>query len=999
MAILSHRLLFPFVSAAVFASSPSILTGCGSSPPEQRHEGQTDFSSAPPAGQANGGRGATGGGEAAGDSATPGASDGSAPRSVEETDLYRLDGDRLYYLNAYRGLMVFDVTDVDHPQLLGRSAIYGSPVEMVVRDGIAVVVVADWYGTADDGSPFHGSIVRGLDAHDPANIQPLGEALLGGWVRDTRVVGDVLYAVSEDYGWYYGAWDGGYGTASGGASGPKVIVSSVSFANNTIEAKGHEEFTGYSGVFNVTDSAIIVAHDTSDYTNGSSTGSELQYIDITDPAGAIQLRAEIQVKGNIQGWGADNGRWNLDFADKRYAHVLTQAPYNGGQGDPGYILTTVDWLDPNAPVKASELDITSTGWSPAARFDNGRMYLSPQNNYYGGSASPSTPIQIYDVSNPALPALAGSTSINGVIWNFFPAGDKLFALGNNYQSGPDYSSQVSLHYLDVTDPASPSLLGTSTFGEGWAWTPAAGTFKAFAVDATQGLVVLPFSGWSYEKNEYNNGLQLIEFTPTAISTKGAAKTKGWVERGIFVKNRLVSLSDLSLSVVDYSNKAAPTLKSELTLARNIISAEPHGSTIAELSSDWWGNDTTSSELRVLPLGNADENTTSATTATAAIEGFDARGFRNGDLAYIVSRVREQVPCDPQNNNGDPSGCWAYAQQVQVVDLANNQATLRGKIKLPNDSTGYGWGGGFYGCFWWDWYDGADIVQVGGDVLAFRRWVPTYNTDGTQDVDQKLYVIDLADADHPQIASTLITPDSNAWWGNMRAVGNTLYTTHYEWITPPSADPNAPQGQPLVKYYLDRIDLSDRHHPTVGSKINVPGLLVGASSSDPSILYTVDYRWSGTTNQNDFAVVKVIGNLAHLQSTTTIDGWVGNVFVRNDKAYMSAERYVDTGMPGSPANGPRVSLHELDLTDPHAPVDRVSTEKNGWGWLLGVEGDRAIITSGWGSAGIDIYTLNANTPPTFDQFVRTRGWGASSLARQGDQLFLSSGYWGVQVVDL
>ena len=41
----------------------------------------------------------------------------------------------------------------------------------------------------------------------------LGEAKLGGWVRDDRVVGDVIYAVSEDYGWWYG-WD--TDTAGGG---------------------------------------------------------------------------------------------------------------------------------------------------------------------------------------------------------------------------------------------------------------------------------------------------------------------------------------------------------------------------------------------------------------------------------------------------------------------------------------------------------------------------------------------------------------------------------------------------------------------------------------------------------------------------------------------------------------------------------------------------------------------------------------------------------------
>jgi hypothetical protein len=83
----------------------------------------------------------------------------------------------------------------------------------------------------------------------------------------------------------------------------------------------------------------------------------------------------------------------------------------------------------------------------------------------------------------------------------------------------------------------------------------------------------------------------------------------------------------------------------------------------------------------------------------------------------------------------------------------------------------------------------------------------------------------------------------------------------------------------------------------------------------------------------------------------------------------------------------------------APVDRVSTDKKGWGWLLGVEGDRAIVTSGWGQSGVDIYGLSDGAAPQFRQFARTRGWWANSVARQDSALYLSSGYWGVQRIDL
>ena len=128
-----------------------------------------------------------------------------------------------------------------------------------------------------------------------------------------------------------------------------------------------------------------------------------------------------------------------------------------------------------------------------------------------------------------------------------------------------------------------------------------GTFKAFTKDDAKGLVVLPFSGWSPKFEGYNNGLQLIEFTSTSIQTAGTAKTHGWVERGIFVKNRLVSLSDLALSVVDYTNKKTPTVVAELTLARNVVDARPHGDQLAMLSGDWWWeNDQQHSELRQIP---------------------------------------------------------------------------------------------------------------------------------------------------------------------------------------------------------------------------------------------------------------------------------------------------------------------------------------------------------------------------------------------------------------
>jgi hypothetical protein len=1063
----------------------STAAACSSSA-TARKVGQTEFVSAPPLGNSvgNTGVGRSAGGAAnsaaAGSNAVqaPAVDSAAAPtRTVEETDLYRLEGNRLYFLNGYRGLMVFDVTDVDHPALIGRSPIYGTPVDMIVRNGIATVVVADWYGQLDDGTPFHGSIVRGLDATDPANIKVLGEAKLGGWVRDDRVVGNVIYAVSEDYGWSYG-WD-----ASGTSSNTEtVIVSSVSFANDTVTAVGRVEFPGFTGIFNVTPTSILLAHDAisggagsgsggvsgsggdtgaggggggtapdtgsasvdggpavvtnGDGTQLSSSRTELLYLDTSDPGGQIVQRGSIRVRGQAQGWGADNGRWNLDFADGKTARVvgcLSMSSFYGGYcgSDSSYALSIVDFSDPGAPVLASELDIPAVGYGPTARFDTSRLYLSPSSTLFTGAPGSglTTPFQVYDLTDPKAPALAGTLTIPGNVWNILPApGLRLFALGNDESTSASglYSSTVSLKYLDVTTPASPKLLGTSTFGQGWAWTPAAGTFKAFTMDATQGLVVLPFSGWDDGSQQYNDGLQLIDFTASSITTGGAAHTRGWVERGIFVQNRLVSLSDLSLAVVDYTNHAAPTVTAELTLARNVITAQPQGTNIAEISSDWWDHDQSWSEVRLVPVANAEETTDAGNIPTLRVDGVNAQVFMNGTLAYVVTNVRVPALCDsygrptaeapatasaalPAGTTAPAPQCYGRAQQIQVVDLSNG-IQLRGKVRLPIDGWGwYGWGWG--GCGMGDWFWGNEVVQVEGDALAFRRWAPIYDASGTYiDSNSDLWIADLSAPDAPTLGSVSIVNDARAWWGNLQVAGNVLYSGHYEWqdaSTQSGTDGGSVDDggtktstasttttESTVRYYADRIDLSDRAHPRVAAKINVPGLIVGGSADDPSLVYTIDYLWNGDSTQDEFNVLRLGGDTATLLSHTPLDGWVGTTFVRGKMAYLSAQRY-----DASNGGGATVMLHALDLGDPSNPIDRPSTAAKGWSWLLDVEGDRAIVQSGWDSAGVDIYQLVDGQAPAFRQFTRTLGWSANGVSRQGNTLFLSSGYWGVQRVEL
>jgi hypothetical protein len=941
-----------------------------------RQPGQTGFVSAPPGAQTNSNAGTSrSGGADAAAASDAGASAADSPatgntRQVQETDVYRVDGTRLYYLNSYRGLLVFDITNLDHPQLIGRAPLFGEPVDMIVHDGVAYALVADWYGATPTGEPFHGSVVRAIDARDANNVRVTSEVQLNGYVRDARVVGDVLYTVSEN--------DYFYDDFPGQPNQPSVMATSVVISDpSNVHIVGSRTWDGYSGIFNVTQNAILMAHANGDYYAATGTTTQIDYIDISDPAGAIVTRGSIAVPGAVNGWGANNGRFNIDYDGSRYVRAIA-VQYGTGVSGSQYVLSTVDASDPDHLAIVNSTTLPATGWAPVARFDSGRMYLSPD-GYWGGGAG--TPVEVFDLTDPAHPNLAGVTNLDGDVWNFIPAGDRLFVLGEQSVSGSPYgSSDVALRYLDVSDPTNPRVVGSSNFGAGWSWTPAADDFKAFTMDATRGLVVLPFSGWDYTNDAYHDGVQLIEFTHDSLTTSGQALTRGWVERGIFVGNRLLSLSDLSLQVVDYSDHAHPAVVSELTLARNVVAAHPMGDTTVELTTDWWGNEQ-GTTLRVLPTTDPDDNHLTAALAEVDVPGNNGRVFHNGSLAYIVS----MVSMNTNNCGAYYYGCGSVAPHVQVVDLTDpHHPVVRGSVTLPFESYGYDdwyWG-------WWGWWDGDGVVQVGGDALAFRdAGNGYYGYGGGPGSTGNLYVVDIHNPDAPTIASTAVPPVTNVWWGGLHAVGDALYATHYEWVDRDSVDWT-------VRYFLDRIDVSDRAHPRVASRVNIPGVFIGASD-DQREIYTVDYLWNGDNAVNTLDVLDYDGSRATLRGRVDVGGWLGQIFVQNGRAYASAQTY-SGGYYGYDSSA--ITMHMIDLSDPSHPVDRASTPARGWGWLLAVTGDRALVQTDW-SAGVSIYRLTDTGAPVFDSFQRTRGWWGYNAERQENTVFLSTGYWGVQTVTL
>lgn len=961
------RTTLKLVAAAAFvAACSSNDLNRTDPPPTPPIEGQSDFETPT---QGNATRGGTeadaGAAPSAGAPTQDNAAGGgaAAPRVVEESDIWKIDGTTLYVLNRYRGLQIFDIANLADPRLVGRAPIYGYPKDMYVRAGRAYVIVSDYYGywqepvAADAAMPssFHGSQVRVIDITDRTNPLVTGGIDVEGEAVDSRIVGDVLYLVSNRYGWWY--------REESDDNTTKTIVLSINVANpqNVFEVD-EVEFpqSGWEHHISVTPDTIYVAAARWE-SNWNQLRTSIRYVDISDPQGDIRLRGEAFVDGRVQ------DRWSMDEWE---GHLRVASGQSWGNGD--VFLTTFDVRNPDNLLQAGRAVLHVNENLTAARFDGRYGYLVSYRNI--------DPLFTFDLQEPRRPQLLGELEMTGWLDFLVPMGDRIVALGHEDVTGPNGQRDISLavSLIDVTPNAPPQLLSRVTVGENWGWVPGSRDdfAKVFKVLSNEGLVLFPFQSWSRNDWRYVGGVQLIDYSRDALTLRGLIKDCGWVERGIPLQNdKVITLSSEVLQTLDITNRDAPRLLKRLELARNVQEFAPLDQTHAvQLSGDWYmGNGT----LSVTPLADPDSPSPTAQVQLPAPYG---RLFMNGKLAYLASMRSDETT-------------GTRTTDVQVIDFTTpTSPRLRGTVKLPEAvQPGYRY---------WSWGSGDEALQVTPTVLAFHRYRqywgwgdcmgcgrPGGGAEVPRDDMHKIYLVDVSNPDAPRLASTVELPDVQWAWG-LRASGNTLYLSDYRTVQ---------RGDRWFnKYYLRRLDVTNPSAPVELAAVNIPGTFVNASA-DGRTVYTLENWYDGSGTQNRFHALSLVGDRAVLRSSAALDGWVNNVHIAGNYAYTTTQWYGEVAR----ANGSRywtsrtklVTLNLSSVTSVHVagavdlPVD--------WAWLQKVQDGRAFLGAG---PGVFTYTLAEPATPAFEAFYRTQGW-AQDIVVSGNKGYMPSGYYGVQVLPL
>jgi hypothetical protein len=509
--------LAPFLIAALL-----VAPSCGNDAPGEHRPGQTDFSSlepgsgqrGAPSGPAgapapNAGAGAGGAsGTATGDSRASTPAPGGRTDEVKEADIYKLDGTRLYYLNTYRGFIVYDVANPKQPQKVARLPVYGYPVEMFVEGNRVYALLRDaLYLTQKSGrlefERHNVSQLVTIDVSDAGNPRILQTMDIVGQLREgvSRKVGNTIYVVSEMFGGYYWGW------RQPGQTQPKeqAWVYSFDVSNPAAPRKAGElqifeggnenrsdpksgtyynrRFAGVS--ISATSNALMVAENWETYSSSNTCGNSEQQavislIDISDATGVIRRHTRFETTGHLD--DQFKMTYVVDDATRRgtFFGIFARWAWRGcGGREIRNTLESWDVSNGARPARLAALDFGKPEETVrASAFDVKR------NVVYAITARQIDPLYAIDISNPAAPrvlsqidGLSGSVSVFRTV----AGGQFLLGVGQDQSAscaGPMDTMEIqrtrmALSIVDVRDLARIRLVQRSCVtiaGAEWIWS-------------------------------------------------------------------------------------------------------------------------------------------------------------------------------------------------------------------------------------------------------------------------------------------------------------------------------------------------------------------------------------------------------------------------------------------------------------------------------------------------------------------------------------------------
>jgi len=771
--------------------------------------------------------------------AAPGDSRGAAPaagapsREVIESDIWKINGDTLYFFNQYRGLQVIDISTSDAAKVTGVLSLPAVGEQLYLLDTNHVVLLArdgcSWWGGESESQVLIVD-VRGGTPKVAASLPVPGN------IQESRLVGTALYVAHDTYlkkATPTGElWEWGSQVSSFDLSQPEAPV-----------AKGTLWFSGSGNVIAATDVFLFAAV-------ASPTNywrSIVHCIDITAPNGTMNEVASIPTAGRV------SDKFKVNWEGSVFTSV-SEGPLNGSTSWATKLetfhLSDPRTVGPEGVVKLGQVAVGNGERLFATRFDGHLGYVVTFRRV--------DPLWVVDLSDPSNPRVAGELQVPGYSTFIQPLGDRLVTVGLDNSN----TWRVAVSLFDVHDPSAPALLSKVALGQNYSWSEANSDEKAFNVMPDQHLILLPYQG--YLTNGYASRIQLIDLERDLLTLRGTIDHPSQPRRAAVHQDRILSLSGEELLSVDATDRDHPQVKATIPLAWYVDQVFAQGQHLIEISkaSSWsWWNGQSTPGVWITPANEPDRVLQNVDLPVqlpilgAAVR--DGRLYLAQGQPYdgSIPAANGPDPDPPSTPTNPPPNLFVSIYDVSALP----DAKLLGRTNVAVDPLGWGatfqvvWpkssllvltgGGGGYWDPWLDWGIARPLDGIG------RGFAPIYwgNNGG------RMIAFEVRNAATPQILSD-VNLATNTWWNFSSAytLNGMVFLSHqamepYPPIVGADKDTNSPPVNYWVqRWYLDAVDYADAANPTVRKPVNIPGSLKGVSRGG-ELLYTAGAHWTNSTN--------------------------------------------------------------------------------------------------------------------------------------------------------
>ncbi len=426
--------------------------------------------------------------------------------TVEEADLVKQEGNRLYVVNS-GDLLIYDLTDAAHPQRIGRQTLSFHPTQLYA-EGTEVALLGETNFAVPMGMGSSGAavwyqpktkvmILETTNAASPAILKDLD---LDGNYVDSRKIGSAIYIALQswmggdpvvmkqqveaknpcdhiyvpedlDNGSYdsLASWDVIGINLKAPEAEPKKTSLIGAYASTVYATPTHFYVTNFSYKDNTTEVYLLaldpVSADVAPQADATIPGTIVNQFSMDETDGVFRIASTERTEP----------MW---FAEAGTANTAAPAPALPPQNNAKNFLTTFRVSDASMKQLGQIDSIVPGETITAARFAGPRAFVT--------TFVYTDPLVAIDLSDPTAPAVVGELHLPGSTGYLQVWGDRLIAIGSQNA----FWGNVILNLFDVSDLKNPKLVEQETIPDSY-YSEAQFEHKAFAFFDDRAILAIP----------------------------------------------------------------------------------------------------------------------------------------------------------------------------------------------------------------------------------------------------------------------------------------------------------------------------------------------------------------------------------------------------------------------------------------------------------------------------------------------------------------------------